>query len=185
MSEIKVASRYAKSLLDLAKEQNAVEAVHADMELFYQTVKQHAELRAVLSNPIISGFDKKIILDKIFGTKVSVLTASFFAIMITKRREPLLYATAAEFFNLYNQFKGIITAKVVSATPLSGKAISELVAIIEQETKTKVLLENTVDGTLIGGFVLTVGDRQFDTSLAKGLSALRKEFSTNNFVATA
>lgn len=184
MSEIKVASRYAKSLLDLAKEQKAVEEVNKDMDFFYKAVKQHAELRALLANPIVSGIDKKAILAKLFGTKVSKLTTSFFAIMIDKKREDLLYVTAKEFFNLYNQYKGIIIAKVVSATPLTDAASKDLIAVIEKATKMQVQLKASVDANLIGGFILTIGDRQFDTSLVKGLNGLRKEFSINNFVAT-
>lgn len=184
MSEIKVASRYAKSLLDLAKEQNAVEAVHQDMQVFYQTVKQHAELRAVLSNPIVSGKNKKAVLDQLFAAKFSKMTLSFFDIMIVKSRESLLYATAVEFFNQYNVFKGIVRAKVASATPLSDKVMKELCSIIETATQSQVQLENTVDSALIGGFVLTVGDRQFDASLSKGLNALRKELSANTYVSS-
>ena len=52
MSEIKVASRYAKSLIDLALEQNALEEVKTDMQLFVDTLKESSELQAVLKNPV-------------------------------------------------------------------------------------------------------------------------------------
>jgi F-type H+-transporting ATPase subunit delta len=184
MSEIKVASRYAKSLIDLAIEKNALEEIKNDMELFIKTCKASTELQAVLKNPIIS-LDKKInILKQLFGGKVNPVTSSFFDIMVNKGRSKILYGTAKEFINQYNIHKGIIKAVVESATELSADAEKQIIATVEKATGKKVILEKRVDANLIGGFVLTVGDKQFDASILKNLKGLRKDFSTNNYVST-
>ena len=177
MSEITVAIRYAKSLIDLAVEQKALEAVNADMEFFVRTIKANSELNAVLVNPIIY-HDKKIqILDAIFGGKVSPVTIAFFKLMVNKNRAEVLYPAAQEFINQYDVINNIIKATVVSAAELSEANKKTIIAEIEASTKGTVKLTAKVDPTLIGGFILTVGDRQVDTSISSSLTKLKKEFS--------
>lgn len=176
MSEIQVSSRYAKSLIDLAGEQNALEAVKKDIELFLNTCRENPTLQAVLKNPII-GLDKKAaILDGLFGDKLHQIILSFFKIVIRKGRSGILYAAAKEFINQYNSLKNIVKATVTSATPLSKENLSQIEEVVKQSTKGEVVLTTSIDPELIGGFVLKVGDRQFDTSISSKLNKLRKEF---------
>ncbi|WP_158989276.1 ATP synthase F1 subunit delta [Mucilaginibacter sp. L196] len=177
MSEITVAIRYAKSLIDLAVEQKSLEAVNADMEFFVRTIKANSELNAVLVNPIIY-HDKKVqILDAIFGGKVSPVTIAFFKLMVNKNRAEVLYPAAQEFINQYDIINNITKATVVSAAELSEANKKTIVAEIEASTKGIVKLTAKVDPALIGGFILTVGDIQVDTSISSSLTKLKKEFS--------
>jgi F-type H+-transporting ATPase subunit delta len=176
MSEIQVASRYAKSLIDLAQEQNSVEQVKSDIDSFLRVVRANTQLKAILRNPII-GTDKKLgILTALFGD-ASKIVLSFFKIVVNKGRSEVLYATANEFLNEYNKRKGIIKAVVTSASPLSEANKEQIQQVIQQATQKTVILETKVDSGLIGGFVLNVGDKQFDASIASSLNKLRKEFS--------
>jgi len=178
MSELTVASRYAKSLIDLAQEQNSLEEIRKDMGFFVDTLIAYPQLQTVLRNPIIS-HDKKVkILDGLFGGKVSKSTISFFRIMVNKSRAEILYPTAAEFINQYNVIKHIVKASVVSAAPLSEPNKAQIVAELKRATGGDVLLQTKVDPSLIGGFVLKVGDRQIDTSIATDLKKLKKDFAT-------
>jgi F-type H+-transporting ATPase subunit delta len=177
MSEIQVASRYAKSLIDLAEEQNAVEAVKADIESFVNVAGKSSELRAVLRNPIIGIDKKKAIVSQLFGGNSSKVFLAFFDIVIAKGRSEILYATAKEFLNEYNRRKGVLTAVVTSAAPLTEEQKSKIAAIVIEATKKQIVLETLVDPDLIGGFVLKVGDRQVDTSIASSLNKLKKEFA--------
>jgi len=177
MSELTVGARYAKSLIDLAEEQKSLEEVKGDMELFVQTAKASPELQAVLRNPIIA-HDKKIkILEAIFSKKVSAATIGFLKIMINKSRGEVLYYSAQEFINQYNVKKNIIKALVTSATPLSDDNKTKIAALIKNEIGGNIILQTKVDPSLIGGFVLTVGDRQVDTSIASALKKLKSEFA--------
>jgi len=177
MSEITVAIRYAKSLIDLAVEQKALEQVNNDMEFFVRTIKANSELNAVLVNPIIY-HDKKIqILEAIFDGKVSPVTMAFFKLMVNKNRAEVLYPAALEFINQYDVINNIIKATVVSATELSEANKKTIIAEIEASTKGRVILVSKVDPALIGGFILTVGDMQVDTSISSSLTKLKKEFS--------
>ncbi len=179
MSEIQVASRYAKSLIDLAGEQNAVEAIRKDIELFIETCRENPQLQAVLKNPII-GLDKKAnILEGLFAGKVHDMVLSFFKIVIRKGRSEILFGTAKEFISQYNVLKNIVKATVTSASPLSKENFSQIEEVVKQSTKGEVILTSVVDPKLIGGFILKVGDKQFDTSISSKLNKLRKEFEQN------
>jgi F-type H+-transporting ATPase subunit delta len=177
MSEIQVASRYAKSLIDLAREQKVLDKVKSEMDLFIEVGKLNPQLLAVLKNPIISLDKKAAILKDLFADKVQPMVISFFNIMVNKGRAGVLYGTAKEFVNLYNQDKGIVKAKVTSAVALTEENKKQLVDVVKATTKGEVILEAKVDPKLIGGFVLQVGDRQFDASLNSKLNKLKKEFA--------
>lgn len=178
MSVFKVASRYAKSLIDLAQEQGSLEVIKVDMEQIVALIKSSSELQAVLGNPIIKTDKKNSILEALFKDKVRPEILGFFNIMVRKGRSELVYATAQEFIREYNEVKGIVKAEVTSATALSEANLQSLKAKIAQEINAEVILTNKVDETLIGGFVVKVGDRQLDVSIAGKLNKLERHFSS-------
>lgn len=177
MSELTVAARYAKSIIDLAQEQNLVGPVKNDMELFLHTLKANPELKAVLANPIVSHSKKVKIIEEVFGKNINKVSLAFFTLMVNKSRGEVLYATAGEYVNMYDIKNNIVHASVTSATSLSDDNKKKIIADIIAVTGGTVKLEAKVDPSLIGGFVLTVGDRQIDTSIASDLHKLKKEFS--------
>jgi F-type H+-transporting ATPase subunit delta len=177
MSEVTVAARYAKALIDLAQEQNAVEEMKNDMELFHHTLRVNPELKAVLANPIVSHTKKIKILDEVFSGKVDKASITFFKLMVNKSRGEVLYTTAQEYINMYDIKNHIIHANVVSATELSAENKKKMIADIQAATGGTIKLNAKVDPSLIGGFVLTVGDREVDTSIANDLKKLKKEFA--------
>jgi F-type H+-transporting ATPase subunit delta len=176
MSEFKVATRYAKSLIDLAVEQNMLEPIRSDMVLFVQTLRANSTLAAVLRNPIVSPSKKVAILTAVFADKMQPATLGFMKIMVNKMRSEILYETGKEFVEQYNTLKHIVKASVVSAVPLSEDNRAEVVKLVKDAAGEEVILEEKVDPKLIGGFILTVGDRQFDTSISGTLAKLKKEF---------
>jgi F-type H+-transporting ATPase subunit delta len=178
MSEIAVASRYAKSLIDLSEEQSLLETIYSDMVFFTKTLKENVQLNAVLSNPIVSHLKKRNILTEIFAAKVNKLTTEFFKLLINKGRGEVIYGTAQQFISLYNIKNNIIKAKVVSATELSEANKQTLLEEIKTAVGKQIVLETKVDPALIGGFVLIVGDRQLDTSVQTSLRKIKKNFAT-------
>lgn len=174
----KAGARYAKSLLDLSKEQNAVEEVKNDMVFFEKIVDDNSELEAILKNPIVPLDKKQGILQEIFGGKVHAITASFFKLVVSKGRSSILYDTSEQFIAQYNAIKGIVTAEVTSASALTDANRTEVIALVKKElSASEVVLKEKVNAELIGGFILKVGDKQFDASIASGLSKLKKEFA--------
>ncbi len=185
MSEFRVATRYAKSMIDLAEKQNLLEEIKSDMALFVQTLKANSLLKAVLRNPIVSPLKKTEILVAIFSGKVQADTLGFFKIMVDKMRSEVLYETAKEFIEQYDRKKHIVKAAIVSAVPLSENNRKEVIDVLKAATGGEMVLEEKVDPKLIGGFILTVGDRQFDTSISNTLSKLKKEFNQKSVLEVA
>ena len=104
---------------------------------------------------------------------------SFFKIAVKKGRSQVLYATAKEFINQYNILKNVVKATVTSASPLSSDNITQIEDVVKKAFKGEVILTVQIDPDLIGGFILKVGDKQFDTSLSSKLNKLKKEFQQN------
>lgn len=178
MSENKAASRYAKSLIDLSTERNAFEEIKNDMVLLEQVIGENHELEAILKNPIVPLDKKAGILDNLFGNKVNEVTRAFFKLVVSKGRSGILFETSKAFIAQYNAIKGIVTAYVTSATELTAESRAEIVSIVKRESgANKVVIKEKVDDELIGGFILKVGDRQFDASIASSLSKLKKELA--------
>jgi F-type H+-transporting ATPase subunit delta len=183
MADSRVASRYVKSLLGLAVEQGAVDAVHADMQMISKAGQTNRDFVLMLKSPIVRHEKKKEVLNKLFSGRVHPLTMAIIDILTKKNREPLLPAIAAEFHNAYNDYKGIGKASIVSAFELDASLKSQLEAIVKKlSNKTQVEMDQKVDKELIGGFILNVGDRQIDASIKSKLKSLKNKFSENPFV---
>lgn len=174
----KAGARYAKSLIDLSSEQNALEEIKNDMVLFEEVVDQNSELEAILKNPIVPLDKKAGILNDVFGTKVHQITQSFLTLVVKKGRSGILFDTAKQFIQQYNDLKGIVTAEVTAAIALTEANKADIISMVKTELHVnEVIIKEKVDADLIGGFVLKVGDKQFDASIANGLRKLKKEFA--------
>ncbi|NRF38839.1 MULTISPECIES: ATP synthase F1 subunit delta [Pedobacter] len=178
MSENKAASRYAKSLIDLSIEQNALEEIKNDMVFLEKVINDNSELEAILKNPIVPLDKKAGILENIFGAKVHKVTTAFMKLLVSKGRSSILFDTTKSFIAQYNAIKGIVTAEVTSAVELTPASRAEIIAIVKKEIgANEVVVKEKVNDKLIGGFILKVGDKQFDASISSGLSKLKKEFT--------
>ncbi|WP_266203431.1 ATP synthase F1 subunit delta [Pontibacter kalidii] len=182
MSDIRVASRYAKSLIELAAEKNVLEQVHADMQLFSQVVSQNRDFRLLLQNPIVKSDKKLAILNGVFKGKVNEMTLAFFILIARKNREAILDAVATAFQEQYRVLQGIQSAEVVSAVPLTPALRDELGQKLVAQTGKRIELVERVDPSLIGGFVLRVGDKQIDNSVKNSLRKLKNQFKDNPYI---
>ena len=182
MADQQVAARYAKSLLDLAQEQGTVATVKQDMDLLAKTMAENRDLRLMLRNPIIKHDKKLSILNAVFQGKVSELLLRFFQIVTSKNREATLEHIGDEFLKQYNQLMSIQVAEVTSATPLTPAARLDIEEMVKRQTgRMQVTLTEKVDASLIGGFVLRVGDQQIDDSVRGGLRRLRTSLADNTY----
>jgi len=183
MADTRAASRYVKSLLDLAVDKKVLDDVHRDMQLFSRVIASSRQFELLLQSPVIKHDKKLEILKKVFKGKVHNLTMSFFEIITRKNREPILATVAREFHNAYNEYKGIGKATVTTAIPLDAKSRGEFENLVkEYSEKKQIELIERVDPELIGGFVLNVGDRQVDASIRNKIKALKVKFSENPYI---
>ncbi|MCY7292070.1 MAG: ATP synthase F1 subunit delta, partial [Ferruginibacter sp.] len=114
MQNPRLATRYAKSLLDLSIEQNGLAEVYADMKLLQQINKSNPDFVALLRSPIINADKKDKIIDAIVGNKVSKLTMLFMRLLTAKTRESNLPEIVTAFVNQYNKLKNIQTVKLTT-----------------------------------------------------------------------
>lgn len=173
MSESTVALRYAKSLIDLAQEQNVVDTVYQDMLFFKKTAEENRGLMLALKSPVVRHDKKLAILEGVFKTRVSPTSYTIFTIITKKNREAIMFSIAEEFVKLYDEKKGIVKAIITSSMPLTAPLRKEFMSIVAEATGKTVELEERVDEKLIGGYVLRVGDRQIDSSIRTRLNDLK------------
>jgi F-type H+-transporting ATPase subunit delta len=183
MRDIKVASRYAKSLLKIAIEENTLEDLHNDMVLVKDVCNANKELKLLLKSPIIKSDKKTLILNQIFEGKVSTITSSFMAIITTKKREGILGDIASSFIDIYKLHKNITSAQITSAIPLSKEQKEKVIALLKENNNTDTIdLVEVVDASIIGGMILKVGDKQMDESIKRKLTNLEMEFNNNPYI---
>lgn len=180
MKETRVALRYAKSLISLAEERDVLEQVKGDMEIILSVCEESQDFSNMLKSPVVKADKKSAILNQVFGNKISELSLSFLNLLTSKKREAILGAVAENYINLYNESKNIVSATVTTAAAITedikAQVLTQLKSVVGDAD---VRIEERVDASLIGGFVLRVGDLEFNASVANKLQKLKREFVSN------
>ena len=183
MANVRLAGRYAKSLLDLATEQGQLEAVYADMKYMRAVFQASSELVNVLRSPIIKADQKNSILAEVFKSKVSLLSNSFIILLVKKGRESELPEMANAFIAQYNEIKGIHQVNLTTAVEVSTELKKSIEAKVKSETSfATVELTTKTDESIIGGFVLEFNNNLLDASIARDLKDIKKQFLNNEFI---
>jgi len=183
MSVARIASRYAKSLIDLAQEQNKLDRILEDVQSF-QKVTSERDFYLLLKSPIVNEGKKRQIFEALFKGKYDDLTLAFLDILLRKKREGYLPEISKEFLTQYKIIKHISTVKITTAAPLSEKAVESIrqKLLASDATDDNVEIETAVDENLIGGFVLEFDDKMYDSSVSHKLKQLSKEFEDNLYI---
>lgn len=182
MSNQRVASRYAKSIMELSLEKGRLEEVHTDFLRLTALADSEHELEVVLRNPVINSDKKLNILKALFAKESDPLTMTFFEIVSRKNREGILLDVAKEFENQYNLHKSIQVAEVTTTFPIDDKLRKEFSDVVKEISgKKTVQLVEKINPDLIGGYILKVDDRQLDDSLSSKLRQLKTQFTQNHY----
>lgn len=183
MSNIRLATRYAKSILGLSIERNEVETVFADMQWLQSVCKSNPDFVNVLRSPVIKFDTKEKIVAKVSKDSIGTLTDSFIRLLIRKGREGVLPEIATAFIHQYKVHKNIYSVKLTTAMPVSEDLKNSIVEHIRSTTEMQnIELESVVKEDIIGGFVLQAGDKQVDASIAFDLKEIAKQFENNDFI---
>jgi len=179
----RLAARYAKSLIDLAIEKGQLEEVHNDILFLQQAFKSSRELVVMIKSPVIKADKKDKVLEAISAGKVSVIIATFNKLLLSKGREFYLPEILTAFIGQYKEYKGIQTVKLATAVPVSEEVKKAIMDKISADKHLKnIELVTAVDESLIGGFVLEIGDELVDGSIAFDLKNIKKQFQNNDFI---
>lgn len=183
MAGERVAVRYAKSLIDLGSEQNIIEDFHKDMTVLKEALSNR-DLHLLVKSPIVKADKKMAILKEIFGSSFNKVTMSFFDILTKKGREVILPEIATAFLDQYQILKHVTAVKLSTANPLNDGALEEIkkALLSSDSTDTNVEIETEVNPDLIGGFVLKIGDKLYDASVAYKLDQIKRKFTDNKYI---
>ena len=176
MSGIRAAIRYAKAILEIADSKGVASEVGADMTLIASTITGNLELTHFIQNPLITTDIKKNVVSEVFAS-VNPVTKSLFQLLFENKRFEILAAIAVEYNNLFDVMNGVEVAKVTTAFPMDAELEAKVLAKIATFSDKKVTIENTVDASIIGGFILRIGDKQYNASVANRLHVLKRELS--------
>ena len=179
MNETKIAHRYAKALFDLSLELNTMEKVRLDVNLIQDVCTANKDFVFMLRSPVVRADKKMLVLKEIFKNHLQEITLNFLMIITRNRREKLVPEIATQFIEIYKLYKNIITVEITTATQIDEAVRTKILTLLEKRAKAEIDLKEKVDEDIIGGFVLSFEDKQYDSSILKQIKNLRREFDIN------
>jgi len=180
MANTRAAQRYAKAILDLSREKSMLAEVNNDMRLIANTLEQNKELRNVLQSPVVKPSVKQSILKEIFK-EVNQISSKTFDVLLENNRINILSIVVDRFIYLYDELNNIKVTKVTTVEALTPEMEQRVLSKVKELTGSQVTLINKIDTSIIGGFILRVGDLQYDASVLGKLNTLRKKFNNQAY----
>ncbi len=182
MNELKIANRYARALFDLSLELNNLEKVRKDIDLIHNVCLASKDFTVMLRSPVIRADKKSLVIDEIFRKKIEEVTLNFLLIITRNKREILIPEIAIQFIEIYKVHHNIITVNITTAVQLDEGIKTKILTLLEKRANAKIELNEKLDEELIGGFVLSYEDKQYDASILRQIKNLRREFDINLYI---
>lgn len=173
------AERYAQAAFELAREAKALEALEQDFATFDAALAESKDLRAALASPLISPDEKAsalVAVAKKLG--LSTLGTNLIGTVAKNGRAFEIAGVARAYRTLLAKHRGAQQVEIVSAKPLDKPQLDAILAGLSKSLGGKVDATTRVDESLIGGFVVRAGSRQFDASIKSKLDALKLALKT-------
>jgi len=174
MNDSQISVRYAKALFESAKEKGVLKDVRDSMEKIFN-VCALPEFQYMLVNPVMKESQKYEVFEKLFKKKTHPLSLSLVNLVIHNGREQYIPSIARFFIDLYKKNEGIKTASITSATALPDDLRDNVKSIVEKALNSSVELTTETNEALIGGFIITVDQQQYDASVANSLKEIKKQ----------
>jgi len=174
MNESQISVRYAKALFQSAREQHILDQVSGDMEMLTEACKME-KFQYMLVVPTLQASEKMKLLRSVFERHFAKISLALIDLAVKNRRETYLPGIARYFRDLYRKEKGISTASLITAQPVDEAAMKGIRELIRKAYKSEVELTSSVDGEVIGGFILTIEDMRYDASIASNLRKLKNQ----------
>ncbi len=175
MSDLNVARRYADALIEVASESSSVEAIGKDLQNVENVLMAHdGKLHGFFSSPVFTTEEREAVLLQILPRLgVGNFTQNFLKVVNSNGRFAVLPVIRSEYDKLADVRAGRVRVKVSTAEPLTPQLETEVKAALESSTGKTVIVEHTVDPSLIGGMVARIGGTVYDSSLRTKLQALK------------
>ncbi|MGB0933048.1 MAG: ATP synthase F1 subunit delta [Lishizhenia sp.] len=176
MKGTKAASRYAQALLELATENSKVDVVQTDMNTLLSVVNENREFENLLKSPIVKA-DKKISIFNAVFNGFDQISTSFVTLIVKNRRENILPQIAMAYKAKLQELKGIVPITITTASKLDDSVRAQILANIERSVKGTLEVEEKIDESLVGGFVVRMGDTQIDASVSRQFKDLKQRLT--------
>lgn len=176
MKSTKVASRYAKALLELSIENNKVEQVLGDMNYILSANNETDDFQLLLKSPTIKAANKIAIFSKIFD-QFEPVSKSFVDLITNNGREGMLVEIAKSFGDQVKAFKGIVPVTIASAVALRQDTKESILAKVRTVVSGTLEVTEEIDPSLIGGFVVKMDGTQIDASVSNQLNILKQHLT--------
>ncbi|MDN3678402.1 ATP synthase F1 subunit delta [Flavobacterium paronense] len=172
----RAAIRYAKAIIETAVSSGKASQVNEDMKSIITAVDSSADLKDFLASPIITSEVKMKALSEVFGS-VQADTKSLFRLLQENKRFEILEAIATQYNAQFDEMNGVEVAKVTTAFPITADLEAKILEKAATISTKKITIQNTVDASIIGGFILRIGDKQYNASVSNRLQELKREFN--------
>jgi|SRR5690554_714567 len=172
----RAAIRYAKAIFERAQDQNLVAQTNDDMLLIADTIKSNTELDNFIKNPVFSTEVKQSALLEVFSA-IHAEAKLLVRLLAENKRLDILDDVALAFNKMFDQTSGIEKIQVTTAFPITPELEAKVIAKAKQFTSNSLVVENVVDESIIGGFILRMGDKQYNASVANKLATLKRELT--------
>ncbi len=170
-----VAGRYASALFELADSAKSLDQVAQDLDSFRRLLSDSADLRRLIASPVIGrDLQGKALLAVLDAAGIKGLTRSFIGTVAAKRRARELSAMITEYLAELARRRGETTATVTSAVPLTPEQLQQLADTLRRMLgDAKVSIDARVEPDILGGLLVKVGSRLFDSSIRSKLQRLQ------------
>ena len=169
-----IAERYAAALYDLGEQAKALDAVAQDLRDLQAMVDESPDFRRLIRSPLMNRDEQWSAMDALLRQAgMHELSRKFLGVVTENRRLFALPAMAKAYLRLLAARRGEITADVTTATKLSDAQMTSLTESLKKAVGAKVAVEHKVDPEILGGLVVRVGSRMFDSSLRTKLQKMQ------------
>lgn len=178
MLNIQLATKYARAIFELAQEEKKLDEYDKDLALVCEDVFSVPEAVTFFKNPLVPHKAKKDLLTKAVKGEVSETVMNFLMLLTDKSRIGIFNEIYEIFSGLKNEAQGILIADVTTAFPLNKEQEKKLSLKLAEVTQKKIKIRSHEDKSILGGVIVTVGDKRIDGSAAGRLQALRSSLSS-------
>jgi F-type H+-transporting ATPase subunit delta len=169
-----VAGRYATALFDLAKEADALDSIAQDLQGLKALLNDSDDLSDLVNSPLYSRDQQGAAMDAVLDSAGAQDLTRRFVGVITQNRRLFVIADIIDAYRaLLSSHRGEMDAEVISSRPLSDAQLEALRGVLANVLRAKVIVETSVDDTLLGGLVVRVGSRMIDSSLRTKLENMQ------------
>ncbi len=176
-----IAMKYAQAMFELAEDAQRIDEVGRDLHMVSDTVAGQRDLAIFLEHPSTPRDAKKEVVQQIFACEIGELTLKILLYLIDKRRETMLTDITMAYQNLTYEARGIALAHVRSAMALTESETARLKQALEKRSGKQIVLQETVDPSLLGGMVVQIGDTLLDGSVKRKLAELKDALMQADF----